>query len=192
MTVHSSPRLILVNGPPGAGKSTLGRLLTAERPLSLLLDIDEIWTNIGGWREHDDAKFLARQLAVTVARTHLSEGLDVIVPQFLGRTDFIVTLEDVARGSGAAFIELLLQVPHETLVHRFEDRRRELAAAGRAHPQDAIADAGAAALLAETIHALERVVAARPTAVLVDARGDLDATAAAARAALHERRSSVS
>lgn len=190
--VNRPPQLILLNGPPGPGKSTLARMVSDDRPLSLLLDIDEIWTNVGGWWEHEEAKTLARRLAVVMARAHLSAGFDVVVPQFLGRPEFIVTLEDVARDAEAVFVELLLQVPHGTLVRRFERRRQELASTPRVHPQDAIATTDAPQLLRVTIDSLDRMVSTRSRTVVVDAGGDLPATAAAVRAALHEHRSPVS
>jgi predicted kinase len=36
------PRMILLNGPPSCGKSTLARRYAQEHPLSLNLDVDRI------------------------------------------------------------------------------------------------------------------------------------------------------
>jgi predicted kinase len=50
------PMLILVNGAPDAGKSTLARRYVESHPLALLLDIDELRTMLGGWREHTESR----------------------------------------------------------------------------------------------------------------------------------------
>ncbi|MBA3302830.1 MAG: AAA family ATPase, partial [Acidimicrobiia bacterium] len=36
------PRLILLNGPPGIGKSTLAQRFVDEHPLALNLDLDAV------------------------------------------------------------------------------------------------------------------------------------------------------
>src|SRR6185312_3813890 len=90
-------RLILLNGPPAAGKSTLARRWVADHPFALNLDLDRIWEMIGGWQQdYRLASSLACRLAAAMAGTHLRQQRDVIVPQFLGRPRFIDELAGVA------------------------------------------------------------------------------------------------
>lgn len=44
-------RLILLNGPPAVGKSTLACRYAADRTLTLNLDVDAVRRLIGGWRD---------------------------------------------------------------------------------------------------------------------------------------------
>src|SRR5207245_11667036 len=53
-------KLILLNGPPGIGKSPLANRFAGDHPLTLVLDIDSIRTSMGAWETHDDSKRLAR------------------------------------------------------------------------------------------------------------------------------------
>lgn len=88
------PRLILLNGPPGSGKSTLPQRYVDDRPLALNLDIDWLRGLLGQWRaDAHSAGLLARAIALAAARVHLAAGHDVVVPQFLGRREFIRQLE---------------------------------------------------------------------------------------------------
>lgn len=99
-----SGSLTLLNGPPGIGKSTLARLVVAGHPLALCLDIDLLRRALGRWDEHpEESGLLARDLAIAAARTHLLNGLAVVIPQFLGRLTFVERLEQLADEVGAPF-----------------------------------------------------------------------------------------
>ena len=117
------PRLILLNGPPGCGKSTLSQLFVQDHPLSLKLDIDVVRGLLGGWEARSAAAgLLARDLAVAMAGTHLAHGLDVVVPQYLGRLEFIERLERVAAETETDFREIVLMDSRDNAVRRFRDR----------------------------------------------------------------------
>lgn len=115
--------LLLLNGPPGVGKSTLAARYVSDHPLALNLDIDVLRSQLGHWRSHPArAGVLARSLALAAARAHLSAGYDVVVPQFLGRADFILELESLAAAVGCEFVEVVLLDSKENVLRRFSDR----------------------------------------------------------------------
>jgi len=81
------PLPILLNGPPASGKSTLAQRFVDAHPFALNLDIDVVRGLLGSWLDDPlAAGSAARSLALAMAETHLLAGKDVIVPQFLGRT----------------------------------------------------------------------------------------------------------
>ena len=116
--------LVLLNGPPASGKSTIAQRVVDSRPLSLNLDIDVVRGMLGGWLDDPStAGLTARSLALVMAEAHLAAGSDVIVPQFLGRTDFIERLADAADRSGARFVETALWIDRAGAIAVFADRR---------------------------------------------------------------------
>lgn len=116
--------LVFVNGPPASGKSTIAARLVASRPLALALDIDVFRGLLGSWLDDPAAAgHAARALALSMARTHLHAGHDVVVPQFLGRTEFIVELESVAAQTGSRFVEICLVTDRQTAIEAFHARR---------------------------------------------------------------------
>ena len=167
---------MLVNGAPGIGKSTLARRYAAEHPMTLALDVDIVRSLLGGWLDAPtDAGLLARQLALAMARTQLGAGHDVIVPQYLGRLDFVVALDRTCAEAGVEFVET-------ALVSEPEDVARRLAT--RSASSDAEQHRQAAALLERTgedvvamyLRMLE-VIAQRPaTRVVRSVEGDVDGT----------------
>jgi predicted kinase len=172
-------RLILLNGAPGIGKSSVARRYLDDHPLTLLVDIDALRTALGGWDEHEESKLIARRLALALADVHLRSGRDVVVPQFLGRLQFIEALESVTRQAGAVFVEVLLDAGMAVVAARFRDRRRELADRGAAHPQDDVLDTAVESAVTNAGALLERIAAERPQVVRVPADGGLEATYAA-------------
>ncbi|TFH21358.1 MAG: hypothetical protein E4H05_00230 [Acidimicrobiales bacterium] len=118
------PTLVLLNGPPASGKSTLARRLVETRPLTLNLDIDVIRGLLGSWLDHaGDAGLAARALASAMASTHLGRGHDVVVPQFLARVEFIDELQRIAVGAGARFVEIALVLGRDDALRAFDRRR---------------------------------------------------------------------
>lgn len=139
---------------------------------------------LGRWLDAPtDAGLAARALAVAMIRTHLAAGHDVIVPQFLGRVDFVVELATVAADAGAPFVELALTAARDDAAGWLAERSR--------HPATDV-DRDNAELVERRgddpramYDAYRAVVAARPATIEVPvARGDVEATYRAVLAAL--------
>ena len=154
------PRLIALNGPPGCGKSTLARRYAADHPPALALDVDVLLDLIGG-DDLDVIGPLARAVALAAARTHLAAGHDVVVPQFLGRPDFLERLEALAADVGATYHEVVLCDTKANAIRRFTAR-------GPVHPALSVTGAELAAMHDR----LTRLMATRHPAVVRSVEGD--------------------
>lgn len=106
-------RLILLNGAPGVGKSTVARRLVDVRPLALLLDLDVVRSWLGPSDDVTASYLAARGVSLAMASERLRSGHDVVVPQYLGRPEFVVELESLAGATGSTFVEIALTTSHE-------------------------------------------------------------------------------
>jgi predicted kinase len=119
-------RLILVNGPPGIGKSTIASLYADRHPGTLNLDIDHVRMLVGGWcDDFVGTGEIVRPLVLHMAAAHLEGGRDVIVPQYLAANDEVAAFKAVADECSADFVEILLIDTRESAIERFNLRRAE-------------------------------------------------------------------
>lgn len=172
------PRLILLNGPPASGKSSLARRYVSDHPLALALDIDVVRSLLGGWLDRSDAAgAAARTLALAMARTHLEAGHDVVVPQFLVRPQLAEQLESLALEQHRTFVEIVVDLDPEQMLARFQRRTAE---GERTEHRDAADLLGRGDGLRDLVDMRERMtamLAERPRARWVTSReGDLDGT----------------
>jgi predicted kinase len=168
-------RLILLNGAPGVGKSTVARRFVAQHPLTLLVEVDALRVAMGGWREHPGTRVLARRLALALVATHLEAGHDVVMAQYLGRPDFVGDLAAAAEQCGAGFVEVVLVAPADVVTGRLRDRR---ASGTPDHPADIVPTEALADLVANALHHLAERAATGPPPLAVPADGSADATCA--------------
>ena len=180
---HRTAQLIVVNGPPGVGKSALARRFVEQRPLALLVEIDALRTSLGAWATHPESMALARDLALALVETHLRSGHDVVLPQFLGRTGLLDALDDLVGRVGAGLVEVALVDRPAAVVDRFRERRARLAATGEAHPQCAVDDAEIERFVASAFEQVAEVSRSRPGTVTIDAGSLEDAIRAIVRVA---------
>lgn len=133
---------------------------------------------LGRWLDQPtESGLLARQLALAMARTQLRAGRDVLVPQYLGRLEFIDRLHQLAAEVGAEFVELALLSNRDDVVRRFE--RRSATSDDPAHQQAAQLQrrSGGHEKLAATHEQVLAVLTARPTTrVITTTDGDIEGT----------------
>lgn len=182
------PRLIVLNGPPGAGKSTLAQRYIDDVPLALNLDIDRVRGLLGRWREQaTDAGLRARAMALSMARIHLSVGHDVVIAQYIGRRTFLDELDRLAAETGADMFEFVLLDSLDETLRRFVARGEAARSAAHVEAQEMVEGEGGAAALTQMYDRLVALMAVRPRARLIPSRdGAVTATYEALLSCLDE------
>ena len=179
--VPTMARLVLINGAPGSGKSTLAHDLAQDQPLPLALDIDAIKHSLGRWEDDLLASGLhARRLTCALAREQLSAGYDVVIGQYLARTQFIEELARLAEELDARFCEFILELDAPALAERLAGRKSAPSRPEHAANNSLVGPEDAELL----VQSLEGLREARPNTVWIDAGGSQAATLDKLRAEL--------
>ena len=164
-------RLIHLNGLPGVGKTTLARRYVEEHRFAFNLDLDLLRRSLGQWQEHPTSGIQARRLAIAALRLHLSDGFDVVVPQFLARPDFLVDLDEVATETNAEFIEVWVRAPLDVVKRRFRDRTDAATEPQHVEAAQMIGSGGPDAALDDMSRDLEVFLRSRIGLIAVDTDG---------------------
>lgn len=180
-SVMTMTRLVLINGAPGSGKSTVAEGLAQDQPMSLALDVDGIKHSLGRWSDDLLASGQhARRLSLALAHEQLRAGYDVVVGQYLARTPFIEDLACLAAELDALFFEFVLDLDAPALAKRLDGR-----ASAPSRPEHMANNSqvgpGDAESLVQSLRSLRET---RPEAVWIDARGSLASTLHLLRAAM--------
>ena len=125
---------------PGSGKSQLADEVAMLRAGARVVDIDGLRVMLEDWQTSPATMAVARDHACELISDHLVSGDDVIVPQFVGRSEFVARLRSIAASHSASWIEVLVDVETETAVRRFQTRRAMLRRRGERHPELEIPD----------------------------------------------------
>jgi len=178
--------LVLLNGPPASGKSTIAERLVATRPLALRLDIDVVRGLLGDWLERPtDGGLAARALASSMARTHLAAGHDVFVPQFLGRAEFIDEFALLAVETGAVFVEIALVLDRNEARTAFAERSADPQNDTHRDAAALVEQSGGTSAVDEMFDRYEALLDQRSSAIRIEVeRGDIDATVRAVEGVL--------
>ena len=180
-TLLSVSRLILINGAPGSGKSTVASELAARHRMMLALDVDVLKHSLGRWAEDTTESGLqARRLALAATREHLKAGYDVVLGQYLSRVEFIEALEALAVEQRAQFHEFVLTLSVRDLAARLAQRQ-----AAPSRPEHAINNRLVVSSHAEELVAsLAGILEHRTNATGVDATGSPNDTVARIESAI--------
>lgn len=123
----TKPLLVIVSGPPGAGKTTLAKCLGAELALPVFDrdDLKDIMFDSLGWSDRAWSQLIgatAYELLYLIAERLISRGVSVIVDTNFQRESIADRIENIARAHDVTIVEVNCRAEPDVLARRFRER----------------------------------------------------------------------
>lgn len=117
------PKLILLHGFAGVGKTTIAERYINDRPLTMILEGDKVGAMLGRWLDHEkEARKLLYTLGKAMVTTYLETGHSVIVPMLPIHPEHVRAFELITKETDAQFFEVILVTDREEAVKRLLKR----------------------------------------------------------------------
>lgn len=109
------------------GKTTLAQRYVDNHPMTLNLDIDNIWIMMGQWQQSRPYSEIQKlKYAYVIAAMHLADGYDVIVPNLMQSLEQYKKFEQVAKLHRATLKEIVLLSNPQDAIKRCKTRARKM------------------------------------------------------------------
>jgi predicted kinase len=117
--------IVIIDGPMGSGKSTVGELLVKKFKRTALVNEDKIKWFISDFRRSIKDNSIVRAVLIQMCKEYLKQGISIIVAQgFLKGIRPLTPYIAMAKKNKARFIIYHLDAPKEVLLERIDERRK--------------------------------------------------------------------
>lgn len=121
--MKTQPKLIIIYGFAGVGKTTIAKRYINEHPLVLNIEGDGIIVMLGQWITHEEqAREIVFALTKSMISIHLKSGRSVLLPYLLTKASHAEEFENIAKKHGAHFFEIQLFLNKEAAIGRLMER----------------------------------------------------------------------
>jgi len=124
--MEKKPLLIVIDGPMGAGKSTVSKLLQKKlhqkRGPNALISLDRLKRIVSGYKM--DSKFhlgLSSDIGIVMSKEYLKKGLDVIVEKAFTLNEYVVAFINPLKRKAKVLV-YQLEAPGNILKKRVKER----------------------------------------------------------------------
>ena len=117
--------IILIDGPMGSGKSTVGELLSKKLKRTALINEDKIKWFISDFKRSKRDNAIIRSVLIEMAREFSKKSINLIIAQGFSKTHRPVTpFAKIAKQNKSKIFMYHLDAPKEILLERIKNRKK--------------------------------------------------------------------
>lgn len=120
--------LIIINGPMGSGKTTIGRLLHSRLERTAILSTDAIKFFLSDFERSDRDNSISAAVLMQMCKEYIKQGINVLLPQGFWKKEYIEPYIRFAEENDTRLFVYQLEAPRWVLMERVKNRpKSELA-----------------------------------------------------------------
>jgi predicted kinase len=123
--LKQKPFLILIDGPMGAGKTTMAKILHTKLKRTAYLGLDRIKWYISDFKRIPRDNDISRNVLLAMIKEYLKQDINVLLDQSM-KKDEIEILKELSKKYNAKCFIYQLDAPRKLLQKRVEERTRLL------------------------------------------------------------------
>lgn len=114
--------LVIINGPCGAGKTTIAKEIWNKFERTALINFDKLKWNISDFKEGMEDIIIANNVGFEMIKTYLKQDINVIIEKVFVRKSAIEKIINYSKRNQHKIILINLEAPLETLKQRVKER----------------------------------------------------------------------
>jgi predicted kinase len=120
--------IIIIDGPMGSGKTTIGKLLHKELKRTAILSLDGIKWFISDFERGERDNSISAAVLMQMCREYVKQGISILLPQGFWKEEYLKPYINLAKDNNIAFFVYQLEAPKDILLDRINKRpKAELA-----------------------------------------------------------------
>jgi predicted kinase len=114
--------LIIIDGPMGSGKTTIGKLLHKQLPRTVILSTDAIKWFISDFERGERDNAIAAAVLMQMSKEYIKHGLSILLPQGFWKKENLEPYIKLAEENNLKLFVYQLEAPKEILLSRIAQR----------------------------------------------------------------------
>jgi len=116
------PFMILIDGPMGSGKTTIGRLLHKELPRTAILSTDSIKFFISDFERGERDNAIAAAVLMQMCKEYVKHGINILLPQGFWKKEYMDPYISLAKEHNLEVFMYQLEASRDVLLERIAAR----------------------------------------------------------------------
>lgn len=118
--------LVIIDGPMGSGKTTIGKILHSKLKRTAVISSDKIKFFISDFERGERDNTITGAVLQQMCREYIKHGINIVLPQGFWKKEYIKPYIELAKENNLKLFIYQLEAPREVLIDRIKNRASQM------------------------------------------------------------------